>query len=176
MGFIDDNYARSKNLPSSPLPQPRILRLADGTIAGTVTRYTTIRYRIGPIQEDVALYRWPLDGPDIILGLPWLRRHNPDINWRSGAIEFTRCPPECGQKSVFEPSKTGAVQEDARLEEGDILIQVCLTEEHEELIRTFATKATEAAIRAEKPTITLPDQYKKFSAVFAKESFDSLPE
>ena len=88
MGFIDDNYARSKNLPSSPLPQPRILRLADGTIAGTVTRYTTIRYRIGPIQEDVALYRWPLDGPDIILGLPWLRRHNPDINWSAGTLSI----------------------------------------------------------------------------------------
>ena len=31
----------------------------------------------------------------MIIGMTWLRTHNPVINWRSGKIEFTRCPRYC---------------------------------------------------------------------------------
>lgn len=28
---------------------------------------------------------------DIVLGILWLRKHNPSINWQSGRITFDRC-------------------------------------------------------------------------------------
>lgn len=87
-GFIDENFAQSRNLPSTPLAQPRTLRLADGTIAGTITHLSKFKHRMGTVEEEVALYRWPLDGPDIILGLPWLRKHNPDIDWTMGTLSI----------------------------------------------------------------------------------------
>ena len=31
----------------------------------------------------------------LIIGFTWLHKHNPDINWRTGNIEFTWCPSEC---------------------------------------------------------------------------------
>ena len=34
----------------------------------------------------------------VILGMPWLRHHNPEINWRTGEVKMTRCPNECGKK------------------------------------------------------------------------------
>jgi len=33
-------------------------------------------------------------GPeDIILGLPWLRHHNPNIDWKKGTLKFDETPP-----------------------------------------------------------------------------------
>ena len=34
----------------------------------------------------------------VILGMPWLRRHNPEIDWKTGEVKMTRCPEECGKK------------------------------------------------------------------------------
>ena len=31
----------------------------------------------------------------VILGMPWLAHHNPEINWRTGEEKKTRCSEEC---------------------------------------------------------------------------------
>ena len=31
----------------------------------------------------------------MILGITWLREHNPEIDWRTGKVEMTRCLPRC---------------------------------------------------------------------------------
>jgi len=36
---------------------------------------------------------------EIILSMPWLAAHNPEINWETGEVKMTRCPPLCGGKS-----------------------------------------------------------------------------
>ena len=36
---------------------------------------------------------------EVILGMPWLAAHNPEINWEMGEVKITRCPPLCGRKS-----------------------------------------------------------------------------
>jgi len=33
----------------------------------------------------------------VILGMPWLACHNPEINWRTGEVKMMRCPEECGK-------------------------------------------------------------------------------
>jgi len=30
----------------------------------------------------------------VILGMPWLAHHNPEIDWRTGEVKMTRCPEE----------------------------------------------------------------------------------
>ena len=32
---------------------------------------------------------------NIIIGFTWLKKHNPEIDWKTGHIQFTRCPQEC---------------------------------------------------------------------------------
>ena len=32
------------------------------------------------------------------MGIPWLRCHNPEIDWKTGEVKITRCPDECGKK------------------------------------------------------------------------------
>jgi len=33
----------------------------------------------------------------VILGMPWLARYNPEIDWRMGKVKMTRCLEECGK-------------------------------------------------------------------------------
>ena len=34
---------------------------------------------------------------DIILGMPWLQAHNPEINWKTRKVKMMRCPPLYGR-------------------------------------------------------------------------------
>jgi len=34
----------------------------------------------------------------VILGMPWLACHNPEIDWRTVEVKMTRCPEECGKQ------------------------------------------------------------------------------
>ena len=34
----------------------------------------------------------------VILDMPWLGRHNPEIDWKRGEVKITRCLDECGKK------------------------------------------------------------------------------
>ena len=36
---------------------------------------------------------------EVILGMPWLAAHNPEINWETGEVKMTRCLPLCGGRS-----------------------------------------------------------------------------
>jgi len=42
--------------------------------------------------DTVVMY---LNSMDMFLGYDWLVKHNPDINWNIGTIQFTRCLKEC---------------------------------------------------------------------------------
>jgi len=33
----------------------------------------------------------------IILGMPWLAHHYPEIDWKTGEVKMMRCPEECGK-------------------------------------------------------------------------------
>ena len=56
----------------------------------------------------------------VILGMPWLAHHNPEIDWRTGEVKMTRCPEECGKqwrpvqgKSGWEKQKEEEAKEEA---------------------------------------------------------------
>ena len=36
---------------------------------------------------------------DVILGYPWLRQHNPEINWQTQEVKLSRCPNRCAETS-----------------------------------------------------------------------------
>jgi len=31
----------------------------------------------------------------VILGMPWLQAHNPEIDWEKGEVKMTKCSPIC---------------------------------------------------------------------------------
>src|SRR6202020_1616013 len=36
-----------------------------------------------------------LGSQDMILGFPWLKEHNPEIDWATGEVKMSRCPQRC---------------------------------------------------------------------------------
>ena len=56
----------------------------------------------------------------MILGIPWLACHNPEIDWRTGEVKMMRCLEECGKqwrpvqgKSGWEKQKKEKAKEEA---------------------------------------------------------------
>ena len=47
----------------------------------------------------------------IILGMPWLAAHNPEINWETGEVKMSRCPPWCSKQITTK-------QREAKVEDG----------------------------------------------------------
>jgi len=47
----------------------------------------------------------------VILGMPWLARHNPEIDWRTGEVKVTRCPEECGVETSAREVRVGKAKE-----------------------------------------------------------------
>jgi len=53
---------------------------------------------------------------EVILGMPWLAAHNPEINWETREVKMTRCPPLCGGKSQKkEKVKRVATEEEEKI-------------------------------------------------------------
>ena len=57
----------------------------------------------------------------MILGIPWLARHNSEIDWRIREVKIIRCLEECGKqwrpvqgKSGWEKQKEEEAKEEAR--------------------------------------------------------------
>lgn len=49
---------------------------------------------------------------NLILGLDWLRHHNPLVNWSEGRLFFIQCPSSCNvdPNSIFTPSDSSPTQ------------------------------------------------------------------
>jgi len=42
---------------------------------------------------------------NVILGIPWLTAHNPEIDWEKGEARMTRCPLLCGKAVKIKGKK-----------------------------------------------------------------------
>src|SRR5277367_144023 len=88
--FIDQNYAQRLHLDIKMLDIPVKARNVDGTEnkRGTIKSYVNLRFRIG---NKYFLQRFFLPGlgkQTVILGFPWLKKHNPLVNWQTGHIDW----------------------------------------------------------------------------------------
>ena len=43
----------------------------------------------------------------VILEMPWLACHNPEIDWKTGEVKMTRCPEECRKQWRPKQGKLG---------------------------------------------------------------------
>ena len=87
--FLDLTLAKKLNIPTQLLPHPQAVTALDGRPLepGKVTEATqSLRLTIFQHQQEETLYL--IDSPEypVILGHPWLCRHNPHIDWPTGTI------------------------------------------------------------------------------------------
>jgi hypothetical protein len=94
--FIDTTLVSDHRLPATLLPQPMRLCLFDGSYAPEPIIYqVTIPVHFTPAKVlAVNFLVTPLD-PDVsaVIGLRWLRHHNPLVDWANNRIEFRISDP-----------------------------------------------------------------------------------
>ena len=97
--LIDPDVYAKYNLITHLLQTPRKLITTNGTesIGGLITHGITLTLRIGSHTKIVHAFVTKLGKYDFILGLPWLEKHNPSVDWSLKAITFDKqyCQSNC---------------------------------------------------------------------------------
>jgi len=124
----------------------------------------------------------------VILGIPWLARHNPEIDWRTEEVKMMRCPEECGkqwrpvqEKLGWEKQKEEEAKEEAgkRREEKDkkrkqkkekIMEVKKVAEEWE--IWDDDDEAAKSEAEAKK---LVPEKFHKWIKVFGRKQSERMP-
>ena len=80
-----------------PLPKARVLKLTDPTSKSAITHFVELPIVIGLHTEKVYCYVAPRLAYPLILGLPWLGKHDvrPDVRGRSVIFRPETYPREC---------------------------------------------------------------------------------
>jgi len=88
--FIGLDFALNLNLPLAPKQKPEDLVLADGarSIVGQIIHTCTWKLAIDQHMEELTFQVTKLASWKLIMGKPWLRHHNPTINWVTNTIVF----------------------------------------------------------------------------------------
>ena len=173
---IDRAYAKAEGFELKELDVHIVAHNADGTEnnQGKITHYVELRMGVGDHWEKQRFLVTGLGKARVFIGYDWLLKHNPEIDWRTQKIRFSRCPSECNAHNT-------EYQDDVApdLEEGESILLVDLTPAIDlRLKETQAQRMAEEASRENRKVTAdkLPEQYQDFVKVFSKESFDALPE
>ena len=84
--IINSKLVDQYNLPTVRLPRALTFRNADDSVnkKGNITHRVEGKLRIKNQRLPTRWYVADLGRDDIILGMPWIRRYNPNIDWQSG--------------------------------------------------------------------------------------------
>ena len=112
-GFIDRSWAASHELPSKKLEKPIGLEVFDGREAesGLLTHYVTARMRIEDHCEEIRLFVTQLAHYPVILGMPWMKQHDPRVGFANHTLTFDSeyCRKHCNTPE--KPSKIYALHD-----------------------------------------------------------------
>jgi len=95
--FMDREMAQKHDFKMMKLKRPLRVKNVDGTknSGGKITHQVEVnifyKNHVKRMRMDVCNLR----KTEVILGMPWLQAYNSDINWKTGEVKMTRCPPLC---------------------------------------------------------------------------------
>jgi hypothetical protein len=97
--FVDKNYAQKIQIPMDEKKVPCRVLAVDGreVTSRPVTHDTMVELIVNDHCEKIKLHCITIGNSPIIVGLPWLRKHNPTIDWKKGKVIFDsdKCAREC---------------------------------------------------------------------------------
>jgi len=105
------------------LERPINVRNVDGSLnkEGPIEYTVEVNIYFKGYRERMEIYVIGGQKWTVILGMPWLARHYPEIDWRIEEVKMTRCLEECGKqwrpvqgKSGWEKQKEEEAKEEAR--------------------------------------------------------------
>ena len=98
--LMSSEFAKKQSFKLKKLERPIQVRNVDGFFSkeGLIENTVEVNiyyqgYRERTEIDMIGGQKWK-----VILGMPWLAHHNPEIDWRIEEIKMTRCPEECGKQ------------------------------------------------------------------------------
>ena len=116
--FMDRQTAARHGFKLQKLERPLVIKNVDGTnnSGGAITHQVECNVFYKGHMERMRIDICDLGKTEVILGMPWLVVHNPEINWETGEVKMTRCPPLCGGGSQKkEKVKRVATEEEEKI-------------------------------------------------------------
>jgi len=106
--FMNKKFVEDNGLKIEKLEMPIKVTNVDGThnSGGDITHKVECNVYYKGHRERMKFDVCNLGRTEVILGMPWLAAHNPEIDWEKGEVKLTRCLPWCG-KSNEESKKEG---------------------------------------------------------------------
>ena len=117
--LVDSRYTHTeinKKLVKDRRIQTRLINFSFGiyntnrTKNRDVTKVALLEVKINKHKEHIEVAVIDLNGMDMFLGHDWLVKYNPDIIWKEGKIQFTRCLELCRMKHQDIKFKTRRIQ------------------------------------------------------------------
>ena len=89
-GFIDKSWADSHELLLKKLNRLFGILMFDGNLSkkGRVTYYVETKMQVEDHEETIRLYVTQLAHYPVILGMPWLKLHDPRVSFASHTLTF----------------------------------------------------------------------------------------
>ena len=105
--FMDQKMAVRHRFRLQKLERPIVVRNIDRTnnSAEAITYQVEVNVYYKSYVKRMRMDVCNLGKTDIILGMLWLQVHNPEINWETGEVKMTRCPPLCGRSTKLKEKK-----------------------------------------------------------------------
>ena len=99
--FIDSKIIEKNNLVFRKLAEVHPVYNADGTTNknGNITKAVYGQVNIQGHISTNRMYVANLGNKGMIIGMTFLKHHNPEIDWARGELHFTRCPEICALKA-----------------------------------------------------------------------------
>jgi len=105
--FIDTAFAKEKRFKMEKIKRPLLVKNVNGSvnIGGAIIHQVECNMFFKGHVERVRMDICNLGKTEVILGMPWLAAHNPEIDWEKGEVKMTRCPPICGKRKTEEKKR-----------------------------------------------------------------------
>jgi predicted aspartyl protease len=84
--FISKRYVSKHRIAAASIANSQVVKLADGSVHHTckLVQHYILNINNRKLKEHLLVL--PLDNFDIILGMPWLKKHNPTIDWQTNTL------------------------------------------------------------------------------------------
>jgi predicted aspartyl protease len=94
--FINRKLVEKHNIRTCCLDQPITLLNIDGTPnrAGQITHVAPLQMTVGPVTESWEFVVTDLGPEEVVLGIEWLKKMNPCVNWKEGTMEIAESTAE----------------------------------------------------------------------------------
>jgi len=98
--FMDTTFAKEKGFKIEKLKKPLLVRNVDGmaNAEGAITYQIKCNMFFKGHVERARMDVCNLEKIELILGIPWLVAHNPEIDWEKGEVKMMHCLPICGRR------------------------------------------------------------------------------